>query len=735
MGRSRRVSEPHAGGGWTTRVADAPPPEARVGRACVPVDHENLERFGWSERTDEGRRRVVRSALGFAAEIGVQVVVPPAETPSGLPAGAVVVSQPPPAAFRSNGDWAADLMKRVARHYLADAEEGPRAVEALLFYGLTGRTADYAGALAQGLGYLQGEVQAPAAGTVMPRFPAGVAGDDHAALRAALLEHVAGAGDAWGSPHSPYACAHVLTRAHTERACSPLALDVGGSELRPLSPSPYGDTVGGWFAWHLAETRPRFRQFDPAELAADCNEWLAARAAEDLLDKAHLRGVVDGVPARLSSAPIRDALEALPVPPDMPAAYGMVVSDQAAGQERHPLNRPRPRLDPVVGVEPAAFRELDSRRPEDAVVLEDRILGLCAGSGVAVKLHDSDRVRSFHGPAPCRGGLAAHVVHPIPERFGSTEDWGRSLLGAVALAVQTHPRLYDHARLDRLFGRDPAEGARVFDGATGVLCGRYGLDLSTVVSRARAFEAKPVGDRVGVSALDEIEDRTGVPPARFEVARRAFWTALGDACEREGVARGWADAAIATGDHDHVMLERVRRAADADVPSVVRGCDRVLDLAVGRTWGAVRPSGAVERSVADVVADRLLSNVGRSEPRIDLDRRDSPRVREVLGRLTAANRPADAVLAEVASGFTVGGDRDDATVLEVVRERAEAVTEFMLDPTRAWRPDRVGDIEHSRSATPWRDLERARARRASEVEPEAPGERGTDRDRAVQPSR
>ena len=734
MGRPRRVSEPHSGGGWATRVVDAPLPEARVGRACVPVNHENLERFGWSERTDEGRRRVVRSALRFAAEIGVQVVVPPAKTPTSLPEGAVVVSQPPPA-FRSNGDWAADLMKRVARHYLDDAEEGPRAVESLLFHGLTGRTADYAGALAQGLGYLRDELQAPAARPGRPSLPAGVAKDDHAALRAALLEHVAVAGDEWGSPHSPYACARVLTRAHTEYVCSPLALDVGRSELRPLSPSPYGDTVGGWFAWHLAETRPRFREFDPAELAADCNEWLAARAAEDLLDKAHSRGVVDGVPARLSSAPIRDALEALPVPPDMPAAYGMVVSDQAAGQERHPLNRPRPRLDPVVGVEPAAFRELDSRRPEDAVVLEDRILGLCAGSGVAVKLHDSDRVRSFHAPAPCRGGLAAHVVHPIPERFGSTEDWGRSLLGAVALAVQTHPRLYDHARLDRLFGRDPAEGARVFDGATGVLCDRYGLDLSAVVSRARAFEAKPVGDRVGLSALDEIEDRTGVPPARFEVARRAFWTALGDACEREGVARGWADAAIAAGDHDHVMLERVRRAADADVPSVVRGCDRVLDLAVGRTWGAVRPSGAVERSVADVVADRLLSNVGGSEPRIDLDRRDSPRVRKVLGRLTAANRPADAVLADVAPGFAVGGDRDDATVLQVVRERAEAVTEFILDPTRAWRSDRVGDVEHSRSATPWRDLERACAWRASELEPEAPGERGTDRDRAVQPSR
>ena len=735
MGRPRRVSEPHAGGGWTTRVVDTLAPEARVGRACVPVNHENLERFGWSERTDEGRRRVVRSALGFAAEIGVQVVVPPAETPPGLPEGAVVVSQPPPAAFRSNGDWAADLMKRVARHCLADARKGPRAVESLLLYGLTGQTSDYAGALAQGLGHLRDELRGPAARTGRPWVPAGVARDDHAALRSALLEHVAVAGDAWGSPQSPYACARVLTRAHTERVCSPLALDAARSELRPLPPSPYGDTVGGWFAWHLAETRPRFREFDPGELAADCNEWLAARAAEDLLDKAHLRGVVDGVPARLSSGPIREALEALPVPPDMPAVYGMVASDQAAGQEKHPLNRPRPRLDPVVGVEPAAFRELDSRRPEDAVVLEDRILGLCAGSGVAVKLHDSDRVRSVHAPAASRGGLGAHVVHPVPERFGSTEDWGRSLLRAVALAIQALPRLYDHARLDRLFGRDPAEGARRFDDATRALCDSYGLDLSGVVSRARAFEAKPVGDRAGVSALDEIEEGTGVPAPRFEVARRAFWTALGDACEQDGVARGWADAAIASADHDHVMLERVRRAALPDVPQVVRGCDRVLDLSVGHTWGAVRPSGAVERSVADVVADRLLSGIGGPEPRMDLDRRGTPRVREVLGRLAAANRPADAVLAEVAPGFAVGGDRDDATVFEVVRERAEAVTAFILDPTRARRRERVGDVEHSRSATPWRDLERARAWRASEVEAEMPGQRGTDRDRAVQPSR
>ena len=82
----------------------------------------------------------------------------------------------------------------------------------------------------------------------------------------------------------------------------------------------------------------------------------------------------------------------------------------------------------------------------------------------------------------------------------------------------------------------------------------------------------------------------------------------------------------------------------------------------------------------------------------------------------------------------MGGDRDDATVLEVVRERAEAVTEFILDPTRARRSDRVGDVAHSRSAEPWGDLERARAWRASAADPDTPGERDTGRDRAVQPS-
>ena len=78
----------------------------------------------------------------------------------------------------------------------------------------------------------------------------------------------------------------------------------------------------------------------------------------------------------------------------------------------------------------------------------------------------------------------------------------------------------------------------------------------------------------------------------------------------------------------------------------------------------------------------------------------------------------------------MGGDRDDATVLEIVRERAEIVTEFILDPTRARRSDRVGDVACSQSAAPWGDLESARAWRASEVEPEdAKGARHGSRSR------
>ncbi len=739
-GRPRRVSEPDAGGGWTTRVVDPPPPEPRVGRGSVPVDHEHLERFGLDERTREGRRRVVRSALGFAARMGVHVVVPPAEAPRAAGPGAVVVHQPPPREFRSNGEWAGDLMKRVARRFVEDPREGPRAVESLLLYGLTRSTkADYSGALAEGLGYLRDQLQMPARRRGEAWLPEGVASGDCRGLQAALVEHVQAGGELWGSSASPYACARVMTRAHTDKAGSPLLENT--RRLEPAPPDRYGDTVGGWFAWHLAETQPRFREFDSGRLAADCDEWLSARAAEDLLQEAGLRGAVDGVRAALSSGAIRGALEALPVPPDCPAVYGLIVSHQAMGWNRHPLNRPRAELTPLDGVEPVGFRELDSRRREDAVVLEDRVLGVCAGSGVAVRLRDADEVRLFH--APGRGGAAAggsrppaQVAHPIPERFASTEDWGRSLLSAAALAVATHPRLYDHARMDALFGRRQEEGARMFEQAARAVSGRYRLDHRDVVTRARAFEAPAVGQRGGTMSLDDVEDRSGVPAPRFEVARRTFWTALGDACERERLPRAFADEAIATPESDHAMLARVLRADSSDLPAVVRDCDRVLEQPVGGRWASEPPApGVVARAVADVAADRILASIGGCEPRMEFGESPTPRARAVLARLEAGRERPDAVLARVAAGHLVGGDRDDARVLDVVVERADAIVDFILDPTRAWRSDRVRDVEHSRAANPWADLQAERAWRASAPYPGRDRHRGPGRARVVEPGR
>ena len=367
-GRPRRVSEPDAGGGWATRVADPPAPEPRVGRGCLPVDQEHLDRFGLGERTEEGRRRVGRSALRFAARMGVHVVVPPAEAPRSAGPGAVVVHQPPPQEFRSNGEWAGDLMKRVARHFVEDRHEGPRAVECLMFYGLTRSTrADYAGALAQGLGYFRHQLQMPTRRRGEAWLPEGVARDDCRGLQAALVEHVQAGTELWGSSASPYACARVMTRAHTDKVGSPLLENTW--RLEPAPPDRYGDTVGGWFAWHLAETQPRFREFDPAQAGRGLRRVVECARAEDLLQEAGLRGAVDGVRVTLSSGAIRGALEALPVPPDCPAVYGLIVSHQAMGWNRHPLNRPRAELTSVDGVEPVGFRELDCRRREDAVVL------------------------------------------------------------------------------------------------------------------------------------------------------------------------------------------------------------------------------------------------------------------------------------------------------------------------------------------------------------------------------
>ena len=741
MGRPRRVSEPDAGGGWTTRVVDPPAPEPRVGRDCIPVDHEHLERVGLDERTVEGRRQVVRSALGFAARMRVHVVVPPAEAPRSAGPGAVVVHQPPPREFslqwrvggRPDEAGGAALRggspRRVRGPWSARCSTGSLAAR-VRTTPVRSRRASATSAIS---------CRCRRGGGAEAWVPEGVAGDDCRGLQAALVEHVRAGPELWGASSSPYACARVMTRAHTDQVGS--ALLENTRRLEPAPPDRYGDTVGGWFAWQLAEPQPRFREFDPARLAADCDEWLSARAAEDLLQEAGLRSAVDGVRATLSSGAVRDALEALPVPPDDPAVYGLIVSHQAMGWNRHPLNRPRAELTPVDGVEPVGFRELDSRRHEDAVVLEDRVLGVCASSGVAVRLRDADEVRLFH--APGRGGVAtggsrppAHVAHPIPERFAGTEDWGRSLLRAVALAVATHPRLYDHARLDALFGRRPEEGARMFEQAARAVSGRYRLDHHDVVARARAFEAPAVGQRGGVMSLDDVEDRSGVPAPRFEVARRTLWTALGDACERERLPRASADEAIASPESDHAMLARVPRAEFSDLPAVVKDCDRVLEQPCAGRWAPEPPApGVVARAVADVAAARILASIGGAEPRMEFGESPTPRAPAVLDRLEASRERPDAELARVAAGHVVRGDRDDAKVLDVVVERADAIVDFILDPTRARRSDRVRDVEHSRAANPWADVQAERAWRASAPDPGRDRHRGPDRAATVEPGR
>ena len=161
---------------------------------------------------------MVRSALRFAAGLGVHVAVPPAAPPREVPAGTyLVVEQPPPREFRSNGEWAGDLMKRIARHVVEDPHEGPRAVESLMLYGLTGSTrADYAGALAQTLGYLRDRLDPATRRPGGPWLPAGVAKGDLGEVRAALASYVERGGEVWGSAASPYACARVMTRAHRE---------------------------------------------------------------------------------------------------------------------------------------------------------------------------------------------------------------------------------------------------------------------------------------------------------------------------------------------------------------------------------------------------------------------------------------------------------------------------------------------------------------------------------------
>ena len=228
-------------------------------------------------------------------------------------------------------------------------------------------------------------------------------------------------------------------------------------------------------------------------------------------------------------------------------------------------------------------------------------------------------------------------------------------------------------------------------------------------------------------SLDDVEDRSGVPAPRFEAARRMFWTALGDACERERLPRAFADEAI-------VSPERDPRDARAGTACPVLGSPCRGEGLRPRAGAACRRQvgagplvpGVVARCVADVAADRILVSIGGGEPRMEFGESPTPRARALLDRLEASRERPDSVLARVGAGHLVKGDRDDAKVLDVVVERADAIVDFILDPTRAWRSDRVRNVEHSRAANPWADLQAERKWRASAPDPGRDRHRGPD---------
>ncbi len=704
----------------------------RVGRgpSCVPVDYGGLRVSGLDERTEEGRRRIVGRALGFAGRIGVRVEVGDRQERARSSDDPLTVVQRPPAAFRSNGDWAADLMTNIARAFIAHPREGPNAIESILLYGLGhGRERSLENALAAGLGYLRDQVSTPGRSTGQPWVPSRLGDSSHESLRADLVDLVASGAGVWGGARSPYACARVLTRAHTEQSGSPVILDPA-ARLQPVNPEPYGDTAGGWFAWHLAETSDRFRGFEPAQFAAHCDEWLAAHTATDLLRDAGLDLVVDGpVVSKLESPEIRGALEAQAAADGI--EYGVLVGDQVLRRNRHPLDPGRGRVPPAAAVKPVEFRCLDSRRPGDARRIEDQVLGACLRSGVAVRLRDAGQVSLCHrlqgAPLPHRTlpRDGAWVAHPVSERFRSTEDWAKSLMTHVALAVVTHPRLDNHARLDRFTYRREEDEAGLYRETARGLCARYRLDPDAVDRQARAVSMPA---RMGRGALVSVDDllAAGGEVSRCELARRTMWTTLRAARETERCSPEIADAGLVGREDDYAVAIRLHRCSFPRLPAVVRDCERSMARPAVDAGPSPTPSAtASDRCVAVAAADSILRSLGVvavPESGGPAEERDGvawppPPDRAALARaLDAAGAGRGrAGLGETVPPSAGGGDDSGGSVLDAACEHAAAVAQFVLDPIRHRRADRRLDLDHSLAVDPWRDLAAARLQRSGEV--------------------
>ena len=289
-----------------------------------------------------------------------------------------------------------------------------------------------------------------------------------------------------------------MLRAELEGSGS-VMVDAFGERPVRLDPGPYGESLGGCIAWHLAETTSRFRCFEPDELARTCDAVVVAQGANELLGHAGLTCTLDaGVGFECGNPDIRMELERHGLAAGELSQLGTLVSGQVLRTTGHPDDPCRPRNNVgVPAVEPVGFRPLDSRWPEAVEPITDRVLSVCVRSGVALTLTDGDRVRVWQDgasgareepwPALRAYSSYARVEHPIPERFETPEAWARSVLEATALAVATHPRLANQVQLDDLTrtysGVEKAAPAR--DGG-GAVRQRHGQPVRAVRCASRA---------------------------------------------------------------------------------------------------------------------------------------------------------------------------------------------------------------------------------------------------------
>ena len=669
------------------------------------VDHERLAAAGLDERTQSGRRRVVELALEVPKRAGVEVV-----EAGGLGAGksTLRVEQRPPADFRSNAAWAAALMANVAGAYVREPQEGANALEVALSSGARFSEDDLAVPLTRAVRYLGGQVEEGAS-----------VGDKRDALAATWPSGL-------GDPESRFAAARAMLRAELFEAGSPVVVaSEKGREV--VDPEPYGDTFGGCLAWHLAEASPEFRALDPGALGRACEAAAVAQAANELLEHSGLMVTQDApVGFECADPDVRVALERYGVAEGPLSMLGSVVKGQVVREFGHPLDPVREQVEPPP-VEPAPFRPLDSRWPEDEVPIVDRVLSVCVRSGVAVRLTAGDRVdvresvseqqRDDPVPATVSYGSYAVVDHPVPEKFRSAEEWARSLLEGVAFAVATHSRLANHAQLDSL-GRESE--LQMFEQAVDQGCYGRGIDRKELVEEAVAVSAGGValdGGRRLRSVAEMRED--GVPVPEAEVLRRAMWLGLeqavspaGDGSDavgfRKAMAAGEADFRTASRLVQCSSPEKLDRLLEPAERWKLVGSGSLGDAVWDRDWppsdrsdrrgrepdAPGRGTGAANRAIAALAADRILERLGVAGERVELD----------------AERPGSRTRAFLGSVPTVRY----GNAVERVSTCASEVVDFALDDRRGLAPraERFGrraDVLHSLGANPWADLERVRA--------------------------